>query len=235
MNLKKNSKLKSILPIFMIGFVVFAGSVSNSSAQGIINEILNRMDEHNKALTSLRSSVTMVKENAQLGGALETVEGTAIYLPVRGKDPLVRIDWKKPSETLAVVNKKYVIYRPGLSQAYTGSTDSAKGNAKAGGALAFMNMSRGQLKQNYSIEYLGEETISGGTKTWHLRMTPKAPTSYKTAEIWVDGNGMPLQSKVIEKNNDTTTVLLTNLQKNARVNGAEFKVDLPKGTKIISS
>lgn len=233
MSVKKRSLLTSVVPMFLIGFVIFAGSVSNAAGQGIINEILARMDAHNKALSSLRSQVTMVKVNAQLGGAQDTMEGNAIYLPVRGKDPLVRIDWKSPKESLAVVNKQYIIYRPALSQAYTGTTESAKGNAKAGSALAFMSMSRAQLKENYTIAYLNQETVTGGVQTWHLQLTPKTRTSYKSAEVWVDGNGMPVQSTVIEHNNDSTTILLSGLQKNVKINASEFKIDLPKVTKII--
>ena len=112
MNFIKKQSFVKLLPMFLIGFIIFAGSAKAASAQGVINEILARMEAHNKALTSLRANVTMVKENAQLGGALDTTEGTAIYLPVRGKDPLVRIDWVSPKESLAVVNKQYVIYRP---------------------------------------------------------------------------------------------------------------------------
>jgi len=44
---------------------------------------------------------------------------------------------------------------------------------------------------------------------------------------------MPIQAKVIEKNNDTTTVLLSNFEKNAKINASQFKVNLPKGTQII--
>ena len=220
--------------MFLIGFVIFAGATSSASAQGIINEILARMDAHNKALTSLRANATMVKTNAQLNVS-DTSEGTAVYLPIRGKDPAVRIDWVKPQrESLAVVDKKYVILHASLNQAYTGTTESAKGNAKAGSALAFMNMSRAQLKANYSVKYMGEETVQGGTKTWHLELTPNSRTSYKSADIWVDGNGMPVQSRVTEYNNDTTTVLLTNLQKNVRINTSEFNINL-KGVKVIKS
>ncbi|MGH9948845.1 MAG: LolA family protein [Pyrinomonadaceae bacterium] len=233
MSFYKGSILKRILPTIVFGIVFFTAGSANAFGQGIINEILARMDAHNKALTSLRSNVTMVKENAQLGGALDTTEGNVLYLPVRGKDPLVRIDWISPKESLAVVSKQYVIYRPGLNQAYTGTTDSAKGNAKAGSALAFMSMSRTQLKANYDMKYLGEAAVKSGVKCWHLELTPKARTSYKSAEIWVDGNGMPVQSKVNEHNNDSTTILLANLQKNARINTAEFKIELPKGTRII--
>ena len=235
MKIIKTQLFNRFLPTFAIGIVIF-GAAQAASAQGIVNEILSRMDAHNKALTSLRANVTMAKENAQLGGVVDTTEGVAIYLPQRGKNPFVRIDWASPKESLAVVNKQYVIYRPALSQAYTGNTESqTKNNPKAGTALAFMNMSKAQLKQNYSIKYLGEATVRGGVKTWHLEMTPNARTSYRSAEVWVDGNGMPIQSKVIEHNNDSTTVLLSNLQKNVRLNASDFKVDLPKGTKIIKS
>ncbi|HVQ56054.1 MAG TPA: outer-membrane lipoprotein carrier protein LolA [Pyrinomonadaceae bacterium] len=235
MKSNKRSRFIRIFPGFIAVFVFAIAATANASGQGIINEILNRMDAHNKALSSLRANVTMVKENAQLGGALDTNEGRVAYLPAKARDPLVRIDWVKPKESLSVVNKQYVIHRPALNQAYTGTTDGAKGNAKAGTALAFMNMSRAQLKENYTVAYLGEETVKDGTKTWHLQMTPKVPTSYKSAEVWVDGNGMPVQSKVIEKNNDTTTVLLTNLQKNVRVDKSEFQIKLPDGTKVIKS
>ena len=64
-------------------------------------------------------------------------------------------------------------------------------------------------------------------------MTPKAATSYKAAELWVDVNGMPRQAKIIEQNNDTTTVLLTNIEKNADVKASAFAMDLPAGTKIV--
>ena len=231
----KRSILIRVFPGVMAAFVFALVATADVSGQGIINEILGRMDAHNKALTSLRASVTMVKENAQLGGALDTNDGKVSYLPQKGRNAFVRIDWSKPKESLSVVNKEYVIHRPALNQAYTGTTDSAKGNAKAGSALAFMNMSRAQLKENYTVTYLGEATLKDGTKTWHLQMTPKSPTNYKSAEIWVDGNGMPVQSKVIEKNNDTTTVLLTSLQKNVRVDKSEFQIKLPDGTKVIKS
>jgi outer membrane lipoprotein-sorting protein len=234
MKLIHRPSITKFVPMLLIGFVIFAGTQA-VPAQGIINEILARMDAHNKALTSLRANVTMVKVNAQLGGAADTTEGTVAYLPIRGKNPAVRVDWISPKETLAVIDKKYIIYRPALSQAYTGTTDRAKGNPQAGNALAFMNMSKAQLKANYSVIYLGEETVKGGTKTWHLQMTPKTRASYKTADVWVDGNGMPVQSKVTEENDDSTTVLLTNLQKNVRINTAEFTIKPPNGTKIIKS
>ncbi len=226
---------------FRISFAAFALSlffnifaVTETKAQGVLNEILKRMEAHRGSLTSLRSSVKMVKYNAQLKES-DTTEGTSVYLPTKGRDALVRIDWTKPvQETLAVVNGKYVLYRPRLKQAIVGNAKDAKGNGKANGALGFMNMSKEQLKANYNIKYLGQENVSGGIPTWHLELTPKTAQSYKSAEIWVDGDGMPIQAKVVEKNNDTTTVLLSNIKKNEDINPDVFNVKLPKSVKRIN-
>ncbi len=216
-----------------LGLVFSIFAVPETKAQ--INEILKRMETHRTNLTSLKTNVTMVKYNPQLD-TRDVTEGTAVYLPAKGRDALVRIDWTKPvEETLAVVNKQYVIYTPRRKQAITGNASDAKGNGKANNLFSFISMSRSELKDNFTIMYIGEEKVNGGVSTWHLEMTPKNAAAYKfkSAETWVDGNGMPLQIKITESNNDTTTVLLTNLQKNTTINTSIFKVDLPKGTNVI--
>jgi|SRR5687768_15432979 len=220
-------------------FAAFAGvfSIGNVSAQiNKIGEIKKRMDVHNKGLTTLRSRVTMVKTNAQLGGDSDTTVGTAIYAKRPGKDALVRIDWEKPEESLAVKDGQYVMFRPRLNIAYVGSVKKATTDTKGNSALAFMNMSRAQLDANYDVILLNENvTLSSGVKTWHLQLTPKTRTSYKTAELWVDTNGMPNQTKIIEQNNDTTTVLLTDFKKNIPLKTSDFEINLAKGTKVQKS
>lgn len=231
MKLINTAILRRIFPLIVLGFLFVSAGVSNASGQNIINEILKRMDDHNKTLNSLRSNVTLVSTNAQLGVS-DSREGTVMYLPQHGKDPLVRIDWKSPQETISVVNKQYALVRHRTNEAIVGNTNDVQKSPGNGNSFAFINMSRAQLKANYSVVYLGEATVQSGIKTWHLQMTPKIPAKYKSAEIWVDGNGMPIQTKINEKNNDTNTVLLTNLQKNVRINASEFKLEL-KGKKII--
>lgn len=207
-------------------FNVFAATKIN--AQNILPEILKRMDAHQKALKSLKANVVMDKFNSQLNEH-DVYEGISQYVAVTGRDARVRIDWNKPQqETLVAADGKYILYRPRLKQALTGSTKSAKGGGSAGGALAFMSMSKEQLRANYSVVYLGQETVSGGAQTGHLQLTPKTAQSYKMAELWVDANGMPLQAKIIENNGDATTVLLSNLQKNISIDGKQFKLTLPK-------
>lgn len=217
----------------LIVFSFFA--TIETKAQNILPEILKRMSEHQKALTSLKANVVMDKFNPQLQSN-DISEGIAQYVPVKGRDALVRIDWTKPvEETLAVANGQYIMYRPRLKQAIVGSTKNAQGSGKANNALAFMSMSTEQLRANYAVKYLGPETVSGGAQTWHLELTPKTAQSYKSAEIWVDQNGMPIQAKVVENNNDTMTVLLSNLDKNKTIKADVFKIKLGKDVNIVKS
>ncbi len=51
-----------------------AFAVTETQAQGLLNDILKRMETHRKSLTSLRSNVTMVKYNAQLKSTMARKE-----------------------------------------------------------------------------------------------------------------------------------------------------------------
>lgn len=222
--------------VVSFGLLMSVVSVREAKAQNILGEILRRMDLNNKSLQSLRSEVTMVKTNVQINDS-DTTYGNTSYLPKTAKrGTYVRIDWTRPvEEQISVIGDNYELYRPKLNQVIVGKVDKAKNGAAAGGALGFMNMSKAQLQANYSVVYLGEEQISGGIRTWHIQLTPKVPTSYKLADLWVDSDGMPRQAKVTEQNNDTTTVMLSNIQKNVSLDGKIFKLNYPSSVKKIKA
>lgn len=225
--------LRLSLMAMALVLVFNAFAAVETTAQNILPEILKRMEIHRNSLTSLRSNVTMVKYDSVLKVS-DTTSGTAMYVPLKGRDALVRIDWTKPSaETLAVANGKYILYRPRLKQAIIGDAKNAKGKGKANNALSFINLSKEELKAKYTIKYLGEEKVSGDISTWHLELTPKTAQNYKSAELWVNTDGMPIQAKVVENNNDTTTVLLSNIERNIKINTDIFIVKLPSDVKRI--
>lgn len=223
---------------FVISLVLLMSSLSvtEARAQNILGEILRRMDMNNKALQSVRSDVTMAKTDVVIG-ATDTTYGTTSYLPKTAKrGAYIRVDWTRPvEEQISVIGDNYELYRPKLNQVIVGKVNKSKNSSSVGGALGFMNMSKEQLQANYSVVYLGEEQVSGGTQTWHLQLTPKTQTSYKQAELWVDKDGMPRQAKITEQNNDTTTVLLSNIQKNVSLDGKIFKLNYPSSVKKIKA
>lgn len=228
-------KISSRLRLAIVSFTLFFNVLAVTEAQAqVLNEILKKLEAHQKSLSSLRSRVTMEKYDAQLRES-DVFEGTAIYLRAAGNQISVKIDWTKPfAESLSLINGQYVLYRPRLRQALVGRVDKEKENIKVSDALSFLTMSKKEIKANYNIMYLGQETVKG-TLTWHLVFKPKKPDIYKSAEFWVNGSGMPIQAKVLQHNNDSTTVLLSDFKKNETINVRIFQLNLPKGTKIIKT
>ena len=228
-----NKFLRFGLAAIALTFFFNAFAISETKAQAVLPEILKRMEAHRASLQTMQSEVTMVKKDALLDES-DTFKGTVKYIPGKTEnDMYIRIDWTKPNEQLAVIKTKYILYRPPINQAIVGEVGKAKNSANAGGALSFMSMSKTQLKANYSYKYIGEETLSSGAKTVHLELIPKTAQKYKSAELWVDVDGMPLQMKIVEKNGDSTTVLLSKVNKNVTLNKDVFTINFPKNTKVI--
>ena len=158
-----------------------------------------------------------------------------MYIPAQGRAANVRVDWTWPAqESLSVIGGQYELFRPRLNVVYQGSRAS-RGNGTANSALNFLNMSGSQAKSSFDLTLLANETLWGGVSTTHMKITPKGNAGYKYAEIWVDNGGMVIQSKIIDKNDDATTIRLTNVEKNASISMDQIKLQYPKGVKVVKS
>ena len=224
-----------------LAILMLAASLSvappSASAQGpgLVSSILNKMDRNRRSLSSLRAALTMQKYNAQLHDD-DMSYGEVAYAAGKGRDADVRVDWTRPvRESLSVTGGQYTLYRPRLNQAYQGSTRAQQKNTKVNSVLSFaFNMTGAQAKNQFDVSYEGDGTLeAGGPHVWWLKLTPRGGASYKFAEVWVNDDGMPIQTRVTEKNGDSTLVRLTNIQRNARVSPEEIKIELPAGTKIV--
>jgi len=230
---------KYFAPALAVLMLVASLSVAPPRAQaqgpGLISSILNKMDRNRRSLGSLRAAVHMQKYNAQLRQSDDQF-GDVQYVAGKGRDANVRVDWRRPVvEMLAVTGGQYTLYRPRLKQAYQGSTKNAGSKGKAGNVLGFaLNMSGAQAKNQFNVELVGEGSLyQGSPHVWWLKLTPRGNAGYQFAEIWVTDDGMPVQTRVTERNGDATTVRLTNIQRNAGVPDDAFRIDLPAGTKIV--
>ena len=100
--------------------------------------------------------------------------------------------------------------------------------------MDLLYLSRQQLEARFQpVQDVREETLWGGVSTIHLTLVPKSGASFKYAEIWVDSAGMPIQTKVVEKNGDATTMRLSSVERNVRMSSDEFNVKLDSKVKII--
>ena len=224
-----------MLAFILSTLVMITPTTTNGQGAGLVSSVLNRMEKNRQTLKSLRAGISMVKYNSQLG-VEDKYAGIVIYLPGEGRQASVRIEWSQPRrEVLSVNNNKYTIFRPALNVAYMGDSRRMKDN-KAGGLMEMMNMSRGQLEARFQpVKDVREETLWGGIGTIHLTLVPKGNAGYKYAEVWIDSAGMPVQTKIVEKNDDSTTMRLTNLEKNQKINSSDFDVKLDSNVKIVKS
>lgn len=222
--------------LLLITAVAFTprSNTANAQGAGLISSVINRMERNRTSLRSLRAGISMEKWNSQIRDS-DRYKGVVLYMPSTGRNAYVRIDWERPQqEILAVADGQYTLYRPRLNMAYVGSANSNRN--KVSGVLGFgLNVSRQQLAAKFEPQYLGEETLFGGVRTSHLKLIPKGGAGYQHAEIWVDSDGMPVQTKVVEKNDDATTVRLTDVQRNARLSADEFRLQLDSGVKKVRS
>jgi outer membrane lipoprotein-sorting protein len=229
--MKRLVPLSLVAALLLITISVSTPTKVNAQGAGFISSLLQRMERNRQSLKSLRANVDMVKYNAQIGDE-DKYKGIVLYVPAAGRNAYVRVDWTSPQkETLAVINGQFKLFRPRLNIVYEGNSHSSKN--KVGGAFDFLSMSRQQLASRYDMQPMGEETLWGGVATTHVKLVPKGGASFKWAEAWIDAGGMPVQTKVVEKNDDSTTVRLTNLQRNGNIPLDQFDLKLDSSVKRI--
>src|SRR6185436_12338863 len=224
-----------VAAFILSALVIVAPTTTNGQGAGLVSSVLNRLEKNRQSLKSLRAGISVVKYNSQLG-VEDKYNGVVIYLPGGGRQASVRIDWTSPRrEVIAVNNNKYTIFRPALRVAYTGDARKMGGkDSKASGLLDMMNMSRQQLEARFQpVKDVREETLWGGVSTIHLTLVPKGSAGYKWAEVWIDSAGMPVQTKIVEKNDDATTMRLLSPERNPKISSDEFIVKLDSNVKIV--
>ena len=232
--MKRLVALSLLFAVLAGASIISSPKATNGQSAGLVSSVLNRMERNRQSLRSLKASLSMEKYNAQLRDK-ENYNGWVLYVPATGRDASVRIEWQSPQhEILAVSKGQYTLFRPRLKQAIIGKSGSMKGRGGAGGILEMMYMTKQQLEAKFQpLQDVREETLWGGVSTIHLTLVPKSNASFKYAEIWVDSSGMPVQTKIVEKNDDATTMRLSGMERNLKISSDEFNVKLDSGVKIV--
>ena len=225
----------ALAALMLLASLSVAPPRAQAQGPGLISSILNKMDRNRRSLGSLRAAIWMQKYNAQLKDA-DNYTGEVQYVAAKGRDANVRVDWARPvQEVLAVSGGQYKLYRPRLKTVYEGSAKGGSKNVKANNVLGMaLNMSSAQAKSQFNVEIVGEgELYSGSPHVWWLKLVPRGNQGFQFAEVWVTDDGMPIQTRITEKNGDATTVRLTNIQRNPNIPMVNFEIQLPAGTKVV--
>jgi outer membrane lipoprotein-sorting protein len=222
----------TLVALMLAALITIPLPATNAQA-GLVSSILTKMERQKQSLRTLSADISMEKYNSQLGDS-DKYYGTIRYIPAGTKAAsLVRLDWNKPQqEILVVANGGYILYRPRLNQAIIGNTGSVR-SAKDNDVLALLNMSAAQLRSRFGDLDGSEETIWGNVHTTHLKAVPKVAASYQYIELWIDDSGLPVQTKMVEKNGDSTTMRLSNVSRNGNLDKGIFDLKLDSNVKRI--
>jgi len=233
--------MKRLVPLGLaVAIMLAAVAVSsptdvNAQSAGLVSSLLNRMERNRQTLKSLRASVSMEKYNAQIHDS-DKYSGYVLYVPGAGRSANVRLEWQRPQhEILAVSNGAYTLYRPRTQTAWVGRAGTGIG--KQSRLFDYLTMSKQQLTARFDIQDVRSETLWGGVSTVHVTLIPKSGSGFssKYAEVWVDDGGMPVQVKMVERNDDSTTVRLLNIERNAGISSDQFQLQLDGSVKKIQS
>src|SRR5258708_4982140 len=211
------------LLIFLTALASVPQQRAHGQSAGLVSSVLNKLQRNHETLKTLRASISMEKYDARLREK-DNYYGAVLYMPGAGRNAFVRLEWSKPQhEILGVANGKYTLYRERLNVVYVGPTGSK--NAHDSELLGMLSMSTNELQDKFQpFQEVREETLWGGVSTTHLKLIPAKAMSFKYAEVWVDATGMPVQTKMVEKNDDATTVRLNNVEKNGKLSTKDFAV-----------
>jgi len=219
------------LVVFLAALATIPQQLAHAQSAGLVSSVLSKLQRNHETLKTLRASISMEKYDARLREK-DDYYGAVLYMPGAGRNSFVRLEWSKPQhEILGVADGRYTLYRPRLNMVYTGPAGKGRNDSEI---LSMLSMSSTELQNKFQpFQDVREESLGGGVTATHLKLVPIRAMSFNYAEVWVDSTGMPVQTKVVEKNGDATTVRLTNLEKNAKLSLIDFKVKYDPTAKVI--
>lgn len=225
--------MKAIVRLFLIAAVIVAASLSFSgvSANGKLDEVLANMERAARTIKTIEADMRQEKRDMQIGGK-EVYSGKIFFLHDKACDK-VRINYDNPrGQVVAVLCEEIDLYQPGINQMIVTSRRAQASKNQEFSFIATPYTSVPQLKSQYNIAYIGDEPV-GASPAAKLDLTPKRKTSVQKLTLWVDqGSWLPIKYLVVEKNNNVTTFILSNVKKNEKIS-LDFKLNVPHGTKVI--
>jgi outer membrane lipoprotein-sorting protein len=212
-----------------IALLVFPLAAFGVTADDVLSEL-------DKAAPSFKSMTGGISQSNYTKVLDETTTETGqIALKKSGpRDLAALIDFTKPNpRTVAVRGRKAEIYYPKLKSVQEYDLGKRSDLMDQFLLVGFGTTGK-ELKANYEVKYLGEETVAG-QKTHKLELTPTVTArreKLKKLELWLaDDGAYPVQQKFIQQSGDYYLITYTDVKLNPQLGDEAFKLNLPKGVK----
>ncbi len=205
------------------------------SAQMDVDAVLAAIETADQQVESFTAEMVST-EHIALFDDEETETGTVAVL----KPNFYRRDLTSPARrTESIADGKITVYVPRIKQAQIYSLDGALEDGDDMAIPIPGVSSSSALKAGYDVS-LAEVSEDGGVRLYSLLMLPKPGTEpakhFKAITMQVaEGEWHPARRIVLEDHvGDSTTIVLSNVDRGADLSPDDFRLDLPDDTEIIN-
>jgi outer membrane lipoprotein-sorting protein len=208
---------------------LFLLAIPLASFGATAQDVLAKLDQSAPKFNSMTANLSRLTYTKVIDD--KSIEEGKISLKKAGpRDIMVVIDFVKPdTRTVAFRGRKAEILYPKLKTVQ--EIDLGKRTDLIDQFLLVGFGTSGQeLQSNYSVKYVGEETVAD-QKAHRLQLTPKKE-KFQALELWIsDSGGYPVQQKFVQSSGDYHVFTYRDVQLNPTLADEAFKMKVPKGFK----
>lgn len=215
------------------GAVLLCAAASAGAAAETVEQTLARLDGTAATFKSVKANLRQTQHLAVIND--DNINLGSILLRRTRHDVRVLVKLTSPDEkTIALSGSKVEMFLPKLMtvQEYNFGSQTVEKFLGLG-----FGASGSDLKADYSIKALGEDTAAG-EKAARLELVPKDKQilhQFPKIELWIPASkGYPVQEKLYQTGGDYMLIVYTDVVLNPSLPDSAFKLLLPKGVKRVS-
>jgi len=196
-------------------------------------DVLTKLDQSAEKFRSMTANLTRLTYTRVIDDK-SIEEGTMSLKKVGSRELQVLIDFTKPDpRTVAFHGRKAEIFYPKLKTVQEYDLGKRTDLLDQFLLVGFGTTGK-ELKANYAVKYVGDETIAG-QPSHKLELTPNAADrrlKLQRMELWISAEGAyPVQQKFIQPSGDYYLFTYRDVKINPQLGDESFKLKLPKGVK----
>ncbi len=202
-------------------------------AAATADAVLARMDEAASTFKGMTAKITKISYTDIIKESTEE-SGIITLRSPKQRQVAALIEFDKPAEkSIAFRDKKAQIFMPKINTVQEYDLGKYNDLLTQGLLIGFATPAK-DLRKNYDIRLLGEETVAG-KKTSRLELIPTQKTIMQhlnRIELWIgDADGLPVQQKLFQPSGDYTQIVYSDVKLEPGLTDKRVTLKLPSDVK----
>lgn len=216
------------------GAALCCAAVLTTARAETLDQTLARLDRTSETFKGVKANLRQTQHLAVIND--DNINIGSILLKRTKRDVRVLVRLTSPDEkTIVLSGNKVEMYLPKLKTVEEYNFGSQTVEKFLG--LGF-GASGSELRADYALKSLGDDTTLGGEKAARLELIPKDKQvlhQFPKIELWIpESKGYPVQEKLYETGGDYMLIVYSDVAVNPPLPDSAFKLQLPKGVKRVS-